>query len=155
MLEMNEVNLSQLIAEEMKSLEKVASSRNMKLSYVRSDEDVMLQLDDTKMRQVVMNYIDNAIFYSHPDSTIVIELNKTDTEVTLKVKDTGIGVPKSEQEHLFGKFYRASNARKQRPDGTGVGIYLAKKVVSALGGDIIFESKEGKGSTFGFRLPLL
>ncbi len=155
MLEMNEVNLSQLVAEEIKSLEKVASSRNMKLSYVRSDEDVMLQLDDTKMRQVVMNYIDNAIFYSHPDSTIIIELNKTDTEVTLKVKDTGIGVPKSEQEHLFGKFYRASNARKQRPDGTGVGIYLAKKVVSALGGDIIFESKEGKGSTFGFRLPLL
>jgi signal transduction histidine kinase len=59
-------------------------------------------------------------------------------------------VPKSEQHHLFTKFYRAGNARKARPDGTGLGLFMAKKVVVAQGGAIIFESKEGKGSTFGF-----
>ncbi|HMR72963.1 MAG TPA: ATP-binding protein, partial [Candidatus Saccharibacteria bacterium] len=66
--------------------------------------------------------------------------------------DQGIGVPKAEQHKLFTKFARASNAKKQRPDGTGIGLFMAKKVVVALGGAIIFESKEGVGSTFGFRL---
>jgi len=154
MLELSDVDLSELIQQEVKSLEKVASSHSMKLEFTNTAGDVHLQIDDTKIRQVVMNYIDNAIYYSHPDSTIAIELSKTDKNVVLEIKDTGIGVPKSEQEQLFSKFYRASNARKQRPDGTGVGIFLAKKVVTALGGDIVFRSKEGKGSVFGFTLPL-
>ena len=154
MLELSDVDLSELIQQEVKSLEKVASSHSMKLEFTNTAGDVHLQIDDTKIRQVVMNYIDNAIYYSHPDSTINIELSKIDKNVVLEIKDTGIGVPKSEQEQLFSKFYRASNARKQRPDGTGVGIFLAKKVVTALGGDIVFRSKEGKGSVFGFTLPL-
>jgi len=73
--------------------------------------------------------------------------------VTFTVSDDGIGVPKSEQHHLFAKFYRAGNARKARPDGTGLGLFMAKKVVVAQGGAIIFESTEGKGSTFGFTFP--
>ena len=60
-------------------------------------------------------------------------------------------MPQSEKEHLFTKFYRAKNAQQARPNGTGVGIYLAKVVINELGGDLIFESKEGVGSTFGFR----
>ena len=68
----------------------------------------------------------------------------------LRVEDDGIGVPKSEQPHLFTKFYRAGNARKARPDGTGLGLFMAKKVIIAQGGSLIFESQEGKGSTFGF-----
>jgi len=67
-----------------------------------------------------------------------------------EVVDDGIGVPASEKPHLFNKFYRANNARKARPDGTGLGLYMAKKVIIAQGGAIVFESKEGKGSTFGF-----
>jgi signal transduction histidine kinase len=61
-------------------------------------------------------------------------------------------VPKSEQPHLFTKFYRAGNARKARPDGTGLGLFMAKKIIVAQGGSIVFESKEGLGSTFGFIL---
>ncbi len=62
-------------------------------------------------------------------------------------------MPKSEQQHLFTKFYRAGNAKKARPDGTGLGLFMAKKVITAQGGAIIFHSNEGKGSTFGFTLP--
>ena len=69
------------------------------------------------------------------------------------VIDDGIGVPKAEQHHMFTKFYRAGNAKKARPDGTGLGLYMAKKVVIAQGGSIIFKSIEGKGSTFGFSFP--
>jgi signal transduction histidine kinase len=61
-----------------------------------------------------------------------------------------LGVPKVDQPHLFTKFYRAGNARKARPDGTGLGLFMAKKVIVAQGGALIFHSQEGKGSTFGF-----
>ena len=68
--------------------------------------------------------------------------------------DTGIGVPAKEKDNLFTKFFRATNAHKQRPDGTGVGLFLAKRVIDGHGGDTFFTSKENKGSTFGFRLPV-
>jgi signal transduction histidine kinase len=111
-------------------------------------------LDESKLRQAIMNFVDNAIFYSRPGSVIKVDLIKTAKDLALTVQDTGIGVPMSERLHLFTKFYRASNARTARPDGTGIGLFMAKKVVVAHGGSIIFNSVEGKGSTFGFRLPL-
>lgn len=101
-----------------------------------------------------MNYADNAMYYSPEGSKIIIKLEQKPNKIIFTVKDSGIGVPKSEQEHLFTKFYRASNARRQRPDGTGVGLFLAKKIIDDHDGQLIFDSVEGKGSTFGFELPL-
>lgn len=154
MLELQEVDLAKLVSAEVKSLNRAAQSRNMTLKFINKARSVPMTLDDTKVRQVIMNYIDNAIFYSHTDSIITIELTKTEKEAELTVTDTGIGVPANEQDQLFGKFFRATNARKQRPDGTGVGLYLAKKVITAHGGEVVFKSKVSRGSTFGFRLPL-
>ena len=68
--------------------------------------------------------------------------------------DNGIGVPEAAQKKLFTKMFRASNAQSVRPDGTGLGLYLVKRVITDQGGQIIFESTEGKGSTFGFSVPL-
>ena len=107
-------------------------------------------LDETKIRQVIMNFVDNAIYYTPGGGSITVHLLDKGSAVELRVEDDGIGVPKSEQPHLFTKFYRAGNARKQRPDGTGLGLFMAKKVIMAQGGSLIFESQEGKGSTFGF-----
>ena len=70
-----------------------------------------MHLDVEKLRQVVLNFIDNAIYYSKPGSTVHIKLKKDKHYVTFIVKDTGIGVPKSEQPQLFGRFFRATNAR--------------------------------------------
>lgn len=114
----------------------------------------MLYLDEGKIRQVVMNFIDNAIYYSPEHSTIAVNLTIEDGNAVFTVEDSGIGVPKDQQAHLFTKFFRADNARRQRPDGTGVGLFLAKKIIVSHGGSIVFESVEGEGSTFGFRLPI-
>jgi len=73
--------------------------------------------------------------------------------VEFTVQDDGIGIPKAEQAHMFTKFYRAANAKKARPDGTGLGLFMAKKVIVTQGGSILFSSTEGKGSTFGFSFP--
>ncbi len=91
-----------------------------------------------------------AIYYTPTGGHITVKLLDKPTTIEFRVEDDGIGVPKTEQAHLFTKFYRAGNARKARPDGTGLGLYMAKKVIIAQGGSLVFESKEGRGSTFGF-----
>ena len=154
MLEKSRVQLATIIKDEIDQLKETASARGIKLAYTAPDNFPELELDENKIRQVMMNFIDNAIYYSPSDTTITISIMKHPHDISFKVEDQGIGVPKSEQHQLFTKFYRASNARKQRPDGTGIGLFMAKKVIVAHGGTIIFETTEGKGSTFGFRLPL-
>lgn len=148
-------NIVKLVRDEVASLRPMAEGRKMKLALHIAGDFPLLDVDAGKLRQVVMNYIDNALYYSKDTSKpITVMLTRVDRAIELRVVDSGMGVPKEEQAHLFGKFFRATNARKQRPDGTGVGLYLAKKVITAHGGDIIFLSEEGKGSTFGFRLPV-
>lgn len=153
-IEKTSFDLHAVTEQEVDRLRPMAVTHHMKLQLNVEGGDFVVVADESKLRQVIMNFIDNAIYYSHPDSTITINLVKTKEAVTLTVVDTGIGVPKAEQARLFKKFFRAKNARSQRPDGTGVGLFLAQKVISAHHGSVIFSSQEGKGSVFGFSLPL-
>jgi len=154
MIDKHPADLSKVVEQEIDSLQSNAVVHGMKFIYDLPKDFPMINIDEGKMRQVIMNFADNAIYYSHDGSTILINLSVDNNNVIFTVQDTGIGVPSDEQASLFTKFYRASNARKQRPDGTGVGLYLAKKIITAHDGKIIFNSTEGKGSTFGFSLPL-
>jgi signal transduction histidine kinase len=154
MIDRRQVDLASIVRQEVDGLQTTAGQRQLTLAYDAPSSFPLLYLDEGKMRQVVMNFIDNAIYYSKENTTITISLKANDDTVELAVKDTGIGVPADEQAQLFTKFYRASNARKQRPDGTGVGLYLAKKVIIAHGGSMVFSSVPDKGSVFGFTLPV-
>lgn len=154
MIDRQAVDFAKVVEQEVQSLQSTAHARNLTLQYRKPSKFPILYLDEGKLRQVVMNFIDNAFYYSREHSTVTVVLEAVAGEVILRVKDAGMGVPEAEQKRLFTKFFRATNARKQRPDGTGVGLFLAKKVVTAHGGSVIFESVEGKGSTFGFRLPV-
>lgn len=154
LIEARQIDLSKVVAQEVESLQTTAKAHNMKLLYRMPSHFPLLYVDEGKIRQVIMNFIDNAIYYSKEHTTITVKVYLEGPDAVVTVHDTGIGVPKAEQAHLFTKFFRASNARKQRPDGTGVGLFLAKKVVTAHGGSMIFESHQGEGSTFGFRLPV-
>lgn len=154
MLERRPIDLAKITQQEVSSLESTAEAHDLKIQFRKPSYFPILYIDEGKIRQVMMNFIDNAIYYSHEHTTITVQLAVEEGDVVLTVHDTGIGVPKAEQAHLFGKFFRATNARKQRPDGTGVGLFLAKKVIVAHGGSMVFESVEGEGSTFGFRLPV-
>ncbi len=154
MIDRRQIDLATIVRQEVDGLRTTASQRQLTLKYDEPSSFPQLYLDEGKIRQVVMNFIDNAIYYSKENTTITVGLSADDTTVTLTVKDTGIGVPVDEQAQLFTKFYRASNARKQRPDGTGVGLYLAKKVIVAHDGSMVFSSTPEKGSTFGFTLPV-
>lgn len=150
-IEPSTVDLREVVQGEIDQLRETAKSRDLTLVYDPPASFPAMMLDETKIHQVVMNFIDNAIYYTPAGGTITIELHETPTAVEYVVKDNGIGVPKAEQHRLFSKFYRAGNARRARPDGTGLGLFMAKKVIAAQGGSVIFQSEEGKGSMFGFR----
>ncbi len=149
-IEKTKVNLASMVVQELQQLKETAESRQLKLTYDKPANFPDLMLDETKTRQVIMNFVDNAIYYTPAGGHVNVRLIDTPTTVELRVEDDGIGVAKSDQPHLFTKFYRAGNARKARPDGTGLGLFMAKKVIIAEEGTLIFESVEGKGSTFGF-----
>ena len=151
---LQETDLTVMVQKEIELMTSQLELHQLKIDWQFDDNIPVVKIDADKIRQVVMNMIDNAIYYSKADTTIKVALRYYEDQVIFTVTDTGIGVPVKEQANLFGKFFRASNARKRRPDGTGVGLYLAKKIVDAHGGAIIFKSVEGKGSTFGFRLPM-
>lgn len=144
------VDLAKMVQEEVDQLAESANGKQLKLSYKKPAKFPEVMLDETKIRQVIMNFIDNAIYYTPAGGHIRVELVDKPQTVELRVVDDGIGVPRAEQHHLFTKFYRAANARQTRPDGTGLGLFMAQKVIVAQGGSIIFSSKEGQGSTFGF-----
>jgi signal transduction histidine kinase len=131
------IDLASLLKEQTQMLSVMASQHNISMSVAVAPDVPTVLADGGKIQQVMLNMMDNALYYSKPDTTIHITLKKEGDRVEFTVKDTGIGVPESEKAGLFGKFFRASNARKRRPDGTGVGLFLAKKVIAEHGGEMI------------------
>lgn len=149
-IEPKETNLSDVIGGEIDQLIETAKAKGLELRFENPKNFPTLMLDETKIRQVIMNFIDNAIYYTPAGGHVTVAIQDKGESIEFTVVDDGIGVPKNEQHHLFTKFYRAGNAKKARPDGTGLGLFMAKKVIIAQGGSIIFKSQEGKGSEFGF-----
>ena len=154
-IDRTEGDLKEVVADQVNMLQVIAKQHDLVIKETVDKDVPQMNIDIDKLRQVIVNFIDNAIYYSKPGTAIRVKLARDKHYVEFTVKDTGIGVPEAEKSKLFTRFFRAQNARRRRPDGTGVGLFLAKKVVMLHGGEIIFESEEGKGSTFGFRLPIL
>lgn len=153
-IEKKPVDIVQIVEDEIRQLQNHADNKNLQLEFVPPKTKLpKVELDEGKTRQVIMNFIDNAIYYT-PKGKVWVVLEADKDKYRLLVKDTGIGVPPEAKEKLFSKFFRADNAQSIRPDGTGLGLYLAKRVVEDQGGKILFESQVGKGSTFGFEMPI-
>ena len=154
MIERHPVDIARVIEQEVDGMKQIASSHGIKLTLKKPARVPTLYLDENKIRQVMMNFIDNAIYYSPEGTPVRVTMQVEDGDIVFRVIDKGMGVPEASQKKLFTKFFRAENARKQRPDGTGIGLYLAKRIVDGHHGKLVFESTVGKGSTFGFRLPV-
>jgi signal transduction histidine kinase len=152
-LDKTNVDLAELARLETSKMVDGAVSRGLKLALNVEEGDYQTMVDALKVRQMMNNLIDNALYYSNSGGVVTVKLVETGKKIRFSVTDTGIGVPKAELPNLFTKFSRASNAKKRRPDGTGVGLFLVKKVAKAHGGGVFVESKEDQGSTFGFWLP--
>jgi signal transduction histidine kinase len=153
-VELGESDIKNVMADEIDNLKEQFKAKNIKLKVNIDNNLKKMKIDEQKIRQVMMNLIDNAMHYTMPEGQVEVTLKKEGNNALFEVKDTGIGVPKEDQAELFSKMFRSDNAQTMRPDGTGLGLYLAKKVIVAHHGHIIFKSELGKGSTFGFRIPI-
>jgi len=150
-IEESPVYLPAIIETELQQLREMAQAKKIELKLTMPPTFPTLMLDDGKMHQAIMNLIDNALYYTPEGGKVDVQLVDTPGTIEFRVVDNGIGVPREAQKHLFGKMFRAENARRARPDGTGLGLFMVKKVVAEQQGAIIFETEENKGSTFGFR----
>jgi signal transduction histidine kinase len=119
------------------------------------EPSVLVWADRDKVTQVLMNLIGNAIKFTPSDGTIdVSTVNDRRGWVRVSIRDAGPGVPTSEQEKIFEKFYQATQNGGPKPKGTGLGLAISKALVELHGGKIWVESEPGRGSTFSFTLPL-
>lgn len=148
-------DLIEIVAQILKDNKQLAKDKNVKVIRCENAPDrFIINCDGDKIRQVFGNLINNAIKYSKYNGTVEIGCRHTKKDVTIYVKDDGVGIPQSQQKRIFEKFFRANNAFSKETDGTGLGLYIAKAIVEAHGGKLWFESEENKGSTFYFSLPI-
>ena len=127
--------------------------KNINFDLTFSDNIQMVYADLGKIQQVLYNLIDNAIKFSHPDSTIFIQTFIRYEKVFVSVKDTGIGIPKDSLKKVFERFYKTDLSRGKDKKGTGLGLSIVKEVIQAHGENIDVISTEGVGSEFIFSLP--
>lgn len=113
----------------------------------------VIQADEGRLRRVLDNLLSNAVKYSPNGGTIEVGGQASDTAVTVFVRDEGVGISRSEQEHIFERFYRVDGTLSRKTQGTGLGLYLSKAIVDAHHGTMGVESLPDKGSTFYFSLP--
>lgn len=118
----------------------------------REQAEYSVYLDKDHVREVIENIIENAIKYT-PKGEVMIDVNGDDDHVIVSIKDSGIGIPSEDMPHLFQKFYRVENKDSNYIGGTGLGLYLSRRLVEMMGGRIWAESKVKVGSTFYIELP--
>lgn len=117
------------------------------------NQALWVEIDTDQMMRVIDNIMNNAIKYSPDGGTITVRLLQSQNNVILSIQDQGLGIPRKDLNKIFDRFYRVDKARSRAQGGTGLGLALAKEIVTAHGGKIWADSREGKGSTFFVSLP--
>lgn len=149
------VKLEVLTDEVVHSFSAYARASNIALDYASPLRIAPAIGDAEKIKMVIENLIDNAIRYSSGGGRVVVTVRPYDSSmVEWRIEDGGRGIPAGEQRHIFKKFFRSAGAASRETRGWGLGLYIARYIVNALGGEIGFRSVEGQGALFWFRLPI-
>lgn len=122
--------------------------------YIQCPDDVAIFADERRMKQVLLNLISNAINYSPNGGLLTVAAAVKNKTVEISVRDTGMGIPKDDLQHVFTPFERIRSRKAHRRGGAGLGLSLVKSIVQLHGGDVAIESREGVGTTVICRLPL-
>lgn len=149
-------DIVQVIEKAIAPLREIAERKKLKFEYETPKGKIpKISIDAEKIALAAQNLVDNAVRYTKQGSIKVqVEFQKDKNTVLFSVADTGIGIPKGQQNRVFNRFFRASTAVKTETEGTGLGLFLVKNIIEAHGGKIWFKTIENKGSTFFFALPI-
>ncbi len=118
-----------------------------------SNEKILVKADYNRLKQVLLNLIDNGVKYSQPDTPINLQLNQQGEETIIQVIDQGYGIPLQHQSRIFERFYRVDEYRNYSSGGTGLGLSIVKTLVEGMGGSVTVRSRLGEGSVFTVILP--
>ncbi len=147
-------DLREVVAAALTETEALLAPRDLTLCTTLPDEEVVVQGERDQLERVVINLVSNAVKFTGDGGRIDVDLTSTDHTGTIRVSDTGVGIPPQEQERLFESFFRATTAVTSGVQGTGLGLTIVRSIVEGHGGTVSVDSQEGRGTTFEVRLPL-
>jgi len=146
-------DLGKLVGSAIDQMQLLAEERHV--SLVGSTRDlVVVNGNPTRLKQIVVNLIDNAMKYNHPGGTVSVSVYVQQDRALLCVTDNGLGIPTDSVPFIFDRFYRTDKARSRSTGGIGIGLSIVKAICNAHNAEIHVQSREGKGSTFTVSFPL-
>lgn len=147
------VDLRSLVANTAEQMQLLADDKDVRLTC-ECDRDVIVRGDRARLKQVVVNLLDNALKYTPANGTVIVRVQHVDNHAVLSVSDTGIGIPAEALPHVFDRFFRVDKARSRDEGGAGLGLSIVKAICAGHGGGVHATSREGAGSEFIVELPL-
>ena len=149
-----ECSINELLELILKRLRPIAGKRDIEL-VLESFKPVRAQVDETKLTLALSNLVENAIKYNREEGWVHVSLNADHKYFYVKVEDSGMGIPEDAQEHIFERFYRVDKSHSREIGGTGLGLAITRSAILMHRGAIRVYSKEGEGTTFTVRIPLI
>jgi two-component system OmpR family sensor kinase len=147
------VDFSDLTQNAVDQMRLLTEEKQIELRF-EGNEPVHVVADPVRLRQVVVNLVDNAIKYTSPGGSVSVKSASMNGKAILEVSDTGIGIPQEALPHVFERFYRVDGARSRQLGGTGLGLAIVKSICTAFGGTVSVQSVADSGTTFRVELPL-
>lgn len=151
-LELTDFRLYSVLKPIVASFEGKCKKKNLSINLVLGSKEYMVAADKEKITQVIYNLVDNAVKFSHSDSTITIEVTDKSEKIFVSVKDTGIGIPKDSIMKIWDRFYKTDLSRGKDKTGSGLGLAITKEIIQSHGENINVISTEGAGTEFVFSL---
>ena len=148
-----QVRVDQLLTELVARHTPSAASKDLTLSLEKPDEPVCEETDPARLEQVIGNLVENAVKFVPAGGRIDLSMDSCDDWLTIRVADTGPGIPSAAVARIFDRFYQVPPADGQSRKGMGLGLYISREIVRGLGGDISVETQAGRGCAFTVRLP--
>ena len=152
-MSLDKVSIYQVFKEVYEMTIYMANSKNIKLDYYFDDKEIEILSNRDYIKQIFLNLVDNAIKYTPENKKIEVYVKKENENITIKVIDEGVGIPKEDINRIFERFYRVDKARSRDVGGTGLGLAITKHIVKSLDGTIVVNSELNKGSEFIVTIP--
>lgn len=151
-LSLSKLELKTWAEKVVKEFQGLAATKKISMSLL-APEQAYINADESQISMVLANLVDNAIKYNLPGGRVEVSIKKEVGFYQISIKDTGLGLPANEKPRLFEKLYRGTEAVRVEPNGSGLGLYIAKNIIEKHGGQMGVDSEVNRGSTFWFTLP--
>ncbi len=153
-LDLENINIVNLIEDIISSIKPYAQSKNLNIIFDTNDEDIIMAIDYIKIERIILNLLSNAIKFSYDNGDIYVNVNKINENVSISVKDFGIGMDEKYLDKIFDRFIQVDNTMTRKNEGSGIGLSIVKSFISLHNGTIDVKSEKYKGSEFIINIPI-